>query len=500
MQQRFVSIWFRQLPTDWYSLRQPQLKSLPLVLRTKDHGRMIVSAVNSAAQKKGIGKGMTVADARAFVHDLEVLDDKPELPEKLLQRLAEWCIRFTPTVAVDLPDGLTMDVTGCAHLWGGEQNYLKHIMDRLSARGYDICGAMADTIRVAWGIARFSQRQLTIVESGNHLDALMDLPPEALRLEPESIARLHKLGLHQIRQFIKMPRTALRRRFGPLFLHQLDKATGSEKEFIEGVIPPEPYQERLPSLEPIVTLSGIEFALQQLLEKLCLRLQQEQKGLRVAVLKGYRVDGKVEVVQIATNRPSHHVPHLYKLFQLKLSSIEPALGIELFLLDAVNVEDHLAQQEKMWEDSGGLDDERLSELIDRIASKVGINQVHRFLPEEHYWPDRSFKLASSLIEEAKTQWRDDRPRPMHILHLPQRIEVSAPIPDYPPMLFRYKDQVHNIVKADGPERIEQEWWIEQGEHRDYYCVEDEHGHRYWLFRLGHYHDKIYQWFIHGFFF
>lgn len=500
MQPRFVSIWFRQLPTDWYSLRQPQLKSLPLILSTKDHGRMIVSAVNGVAKQKGIVKGMTVADARAFVHDLEVLDDKPELPVKLLQRLAEWCIRFTPVVGIDLPDGLIMDVTGCAHLWGGETPYLIHIIERITERGYDVSGAMADTLGVAWGVARFSSRKLSIVETGNHLDALIGLPPEALRLETENLDRLHKLGLHRISQFIRMPRTALRRRFGPMFLLQLDKATGREKEFIQPVIQPEPYQERLPCLDPIITLQGIEIALQQLLETLCLRLRQDQKGLRVAVLKGYRVDGKVEAVHIATNRPSHHVQHLFKLFELRLSSIEPSLGIELFVLEAMKVEVHLPQQEKMWEDSGGLDDERLSELIDRIASKVGINQVHRFLPEEHYWPERSFKLASSLTEEATTQWRDDKPRPMHILSVPERIEVSAPIPDYPPMLFRYKDKVHNIVKADGPERIEQEWWLQQGEHRDYYCVEDEEGHRYWLFRLGHYHDKIYQWFIHGFFF
>lgn len=500
MQPRFISIWFRQLPTDWYSLHQPQLKSLPLVLRTKDHGRMIVSAVNGVAGQKGIVKGMTVADARAFVHDLEVLDDMPALPAKLLQRLAEWCIRFTPVVAIDLPDGLIMDVTGCAHLWGGETPYLKNIIDRLTARGYDVSGAMADTLGVAWGVARFSRARLAVVDTGNHLATLMDLPPEALRLETENIDRIHKLGLHHIRQFITMPRTALRRRFGPLFLLQLDKATGREKEHIEGVVIPEAYQERLPCLDPIVTLAGIEIALQQLLETLCLRLQQEQKGLRVAILKGYRVDGKVESVHIATNRPSHHVLHLFKLFELKLSSIEPALGIELFVLDAVKVEDHLPQQEKMWEDSGGLDDERLSELIDRIASKVGIDQIHRYLPEEHYWPERSFKAASSLSEKATTYWRANTSRPMHVLPIPQRIEVSAPIPDYPPMLFRYKDRVHTIVKADGPERIEQEWWLQRGEHRDYYCVEDEHGHRYWLFRLGHYHDKIYQWFIHGFFF
>jgi protein ImuB len=460
---------------------------------------MVIAALNQKAQQKGIWKGMTLADARAFIHDLEVLDDKPDLPEKLLQRLAEWCIRFTPVVGIHLPDGLVLDVTGCAHLWGGEQQYLDHIIERLAARGYDLRGAMADTIGVAWGVARFGKAPF-VIESGTHLDALMNLPPQALRLETDSVERLHKLGLRHIRQFISIPRSALRRRFGPHFILQLDRATGKQQETIEAVSPPDPYQERLPCLEPIVTLTGIEIALQRLLETLCGRLRNEQKGLRIAVLKAYRLDGKIESVHIATSRPSHHVPHLFKLFQLKLSNIEPALGIELFVLEATSVEDHLPQQETMWENTGGLDDERLSELIDRIASKVGIGHAHRFLPEEHYWPERSLKLATALTEEATTRWRDNKPRPLHILPVPHRIEVSAPIPDYPPMLFRYQGHVHKIIKADGPERIEQEWWIAQGEHRDYYRVEDEQGHRYWLFRLGHYHDKHYQWFIHGFFF
>jgi protein ImuB len=499
MQQRFVSIWFRYLNTDWHALRQPHLKTLPFVLRANSHGRMIVTSANAVAERQGVSKGMTLADARVFAQNLEVLDDKPDLPQKLLYRLAEWCIRFTPIVGIDLPDGLLMDVSGCAHLWGGESKYLVHILDRLAQRGYHVRGAVADTVGVAWGVARFGRESL-VVDSGDHLHTLTALPPEALRLDIENVRRLHKLGLHQIRQFIQMPRSALRRRFGPAFLIQLDKATGREKEIIQAVIPPELFQERLPCMEPIVTLTGIEIALQQLLETLCLRLRQEQKGLRVATFKGYRVDGKVEVVSIETNRPSHHVLHLFKLFQLKLSSIEPALGIELFTLDAARVEDHLPQQENMWEVSGGLDDERLAELIDRISSKVGAGHIHRYLPDEHYWPERSFKQASSLEEKPNTTWRSDRPRPMHILRPPHRIEVSAPIPDYPPMLFRYKDKVHKIVKADGPERIEQEWWLEQGEHRDYYCVEDEEGHRYWLFRLGHYHHQIYQWFIHGFFF
>jgi protein ImuB len=211
------------------------------------------------------------------------------------------------------------------------------------------------------------------------------------------------------------------------------------------------------------------------------------------------VDGKTESVSIGTNLPSHHVTHLFKLFEPKLSAIEPALGIELFLLDAVKVEEHSPEQEKMWHDAGGLQDERLSELLDRITNKLGAGAMSRYLPDEHHWPERSVKLATSLQEKPSIPWPSHRPRPLELLDVPIPIQVAAIIPDYPPMLFRYNNRVHNIIRANGPERIEQEWWLQDGEHRDYYRVEDEDGGRYWIFRVGHYHEKVHRWFLHGFF-
>lgn len=497
MVQRFVSIWFRHLATDWFAIRQPALRNVPFVLRASSHGRMIITAANAIAQSKDIDVGMVLADARAIMPDLEVMDDIPDLPARLLKRLAEWCIRYSPVVAVDLLAGLIIDASGCSHLWGGDDKYLTDIKKKLNARGYDVRIAMADTIGVAWGMARYGR--MSVVPNGEHTRSMLSLPPEALRLETETVQRLHKLGLHRISQLINIPRSSLRRRFGPHFIMMLDKALGQELETIEPITPLEPYQERLPCLEPIVTATGIEIALRQLLETICTRLQQEQKGLRKASFKCFRVDGKTQVIDISTTRPSHNVTHLFKLFEIKLSTIEPALGIELFILEAPIVEDHLPYQEKMWEETKGLRDERLAEFIDSLSNKVGSESVHRYLPDEHYWPERSFKAATSLQEKPTTTWRKDKPRPLELLNPPERIEVTAPIPDYPPMLFRYKGKVHEITKADGPERIEQEWWLQQGQHRDYYRVEDQYGHRYWLFRLGHYHDKTYQWFLHGFF-
>jgi protein ImuB len=498
MQKRFVTIWFRQLTTDWFIRRQPQLKGIPFVLAAPDHGRMVVTAANALAQTQGIEKGMVVADARAIILSLEVLDDKPELPGKLLKGIAEWCIRYTPIVAIDPPDGLILDVTGCTHLWGGEKQYLTEILTRIKSFGYNVRAAIANTIGTAWAVTRYGQH--AVIENNKQEEALRLLPPAALRLEGETTELLEKLGLRQVKDFMNMPRTALRRRFGTHLLLRLGQALGYEEEGIIPVQPVEPYQERLPCLEAIVTATGIEIALQRLLDALCFRLQQEQKGLRLAVFKGYRVDGKIEQISIGTNRPSCNSRHLFKLFEIKIEIIEPAPGIELFTLDALKVEDLSTVQETLWNNTGGLDDIALSELLDRIGGKLGAGCIHRYVPDEHYWPERSFKEAASLNEQLQTTWKTDRPRPLQMLYNPELIEVTAPVPDYPPMLFRYKGKLHKIIKADGPERIEQEWWLQQGQHRDYYNVEDEEGHRYWLFRSGHYEaEASYQWFIHGFF-
>jgi protein ImuB len=337
-----------------------------------------------------------------------------------------------------------------------------------------------------------------IVKSGFQQQAMACLPPEALRIEGENVQRLHKLGLHRIGQFMKMSRQVLRRRFGQSILNQLDKALGFQTDEIVPIELPSTYQDRLSCMEPIVTREGIVFALEKLLVALCGRLQNEEKGLRSVSLKGYRVDGKIVETSVGTHRPTHHVRHLMRLFEHKVSTLEPGLGIELFVLEALQVEDNPAAQERIWEQGGGLEDERFSELIDRMIDRGGI-EVHRYLPAEHYWPERSYRKATSLGETAASAWKVNVPRPTQLLCPPERIEVSAPIPDYPPMLFVYKKEVHRILKADGPERIEQEWWLEEGQHRDYYQVEDEDGGRYWIFRLGHYHDKDYQWFVHGFF-
>ncbi|WP_346345155.1 DNA polymerase Y family protein [Mucilaginibacter sp. dw_454] len=491
-----MAIWFRHLTTDWLTLKQPELKDLPFVFAAPERNRIIITAANAVAEAQGVYRCMAAADAKAITTNLQVLDHIPGKEAKLLRQLGLWCIRYSPIVAVDLPDGLILDISGCAHLWGGERGYLKEIVNKLRASGYDARAAIADTVGTAWAVARFGKKT-PIIESGMQAQALLNLPPIALRLEPIILEKLQKLGFSTIKSFMQLPRTVLRRRFGEGFLLRLAQALGLENEHITPLVPPVPYAERLPCLEPIRTAKAIEIAIQKLLEGLCTRLQSEGKGIRKATLKCYRIDGKLVQAGISTNRGSHSVSHLFKLFELQINKIEPALGIELFLLEAYRVEDVDVLQEKLWAGNPGLQDTALAELLDKLAGKIGAHAIHRYLPAEHYWPERAVKEAASLKETPATIWRTDRLRPLRMLREPEPIEVMALLPDYPPKVFTYKGRRHVVEKADGPERIEREWWRDKGEHRDYYAVEDTSGQRYWLFRLGHY-DAAPQWYLHGF--
>ena len=501
----YVALWFRHLKTDWFQLRRPVLNDQPFVLTIADHGRKLVAAADPKAEAQGIFPGATVADARAIIPGLEVFDDIPGLSEKLLTALADWCIRYTPIAAVDVPDGLILDTTGCSHLWGGDEPYLQAILTRLQARGYDVRGAMAGTIGATWALARFGQGlvagdQRSQAGPSSLPERLYGLPPAALRLEAATLGKLQKLGLITIGHFAHMARSALRRRFGPQLIQRLDQAFGREEEFLQPQQPVEQYQERLPCLEPIATATGIGIALQRLLEALTARLQKEGKGMREALFKGYRLDGKIEQQKITTNRACNNVAHLYKLFELRIAEIEPDLGIELFTLEATRLEDLSPVQEQLWSGDQGLEARAIAELLDQLAGRFGSASISRYLPDEHHWPERSIKPAQHLGEKPSIPWRTDRPRPTILLPQPLPIQVTAPVPDYPPLLFRCQGKVYQVKKADGPERIEREWWLEEGPHRDYYCVEDQDGARYWLFRSGHYTgDRTQQWFLHGYF-
>ena len=493
MARRYLSIWFKNLVSDWLALKTPALAQIPFVLTEQDRGRIVITAASPLAAKEGIQKGMSLVDARILLPGVQVIDSQAGRAPKLLKALAQWCIRYTPVVAVDGEDGLLLDITGCAYLWGGERMYFKEIILRLRGSGYNVRGAIADTVGAAWAIARYGKIS-PLIEPGEQKVAIYDLPPVALRLPPDTLEQLYNFGMLRIEQFAELPKKALYRRFKKELVHQLEKALGSREELLLPVELPVPYHERLACIEPIQTAIGIEIGLQRLLDQLCKRLEKEGKGLRSAIFRCHRVDNQVQQLEIGTTSPSHKASHLFGLFKEKISSIEPALGIELFTLDAPTVEPAKAVQELLWGGPAGLEDIQIAEWMDRVLEKLGPGTVQRYLPAEHYWPERS--PARGLSH--RVAGGPSPPRSSDMAVPPDR--SRRPYPRLSAHAFPASEQAayHRSCRRA---RADRAGVVDRGRrHRDYYVVEDETGPRYWLFRSGHYTgDHSNQWFLHGFF-
>ncbi|MGH6892573.1 MAG: Y-family DNA polymerase [Dongiaceae bacterium] len=473
----------------------------PLVLAAQVGNRWEIQAVDPAAQTLGLKLGVAVADARAWVPQVIVSPFDRAADAADLKRLADWATRFSPLVAIDGGDGLMLDIAGCAHLWGSEARMLADLDRHLRSFGLHHRTAIADTIGAAWGVARFGAGPNQIVPHGQQKSALSSMPPPALRLPDELCAQLQRLGLKRIADLCALPRAALARRFGAILMDKLDQALGLQDETLSPLLPPSQCYVRMDFAEPITQRADIDRALDLLLKRLTEALRPHETGPRKLDLSCYRLDGETQRLSIGTARASLNAAHLFRLFEEKLDRLRPDDGFEAMRLSGRDLE-RLQMQQRDFETATATHHD-LAPLIDRLSNRLGEDAVHRFETRESHVPERAVRRLPPLAESPRLHWPKAARRPIRLLPHPEPIEALAPIPDDPPVQFRWRHVLHRVRAAEGPERIAPEWWLpgeEDTEIRDYYRVEDAEGRRYWLYRAGLYQTgRIPRWFLHGLF-
>jgi len=460
----------------------------------------------------GLSVGQPLADARALVPDLIVADSEPAADAASLIALTEWCTRYSPWAAPDGEDGIRLDITGCAHLFGGETGIVRDMARRLRGFGIGTRGAIADTPAAAWGWARYRPRKAgPILRTGDD-KALMSLPVAALRLQPDSLETLAALGLDTVGTVAALPRGPLTHRLGEAVLERLDRMFGRAAEPISPRAIAEPWISRLIFAEPIGRREDIDAATERLLANLCREMEQNGQGARRLLLAFYRVDGAVQHIAVGTSHPSHTQVHIMRLFAERLDSVAPGFGIEAMVLEATETEP-LVSEQTGFSVSGEMDTAALARLIDRLQNRLGPQRVVRLVPVESHVPERAERRAvagpSGRHHGKLGTWSLPQSRllkslrPLTLLPIPEPIQAIAPVPDDPPLSFRWKEKNHRIAAADGPERIGPEWWLAEGgrKPRDYYRVENSEGQRFWVYREGLYGDEKEppRWFLHGFF-
>ncbi|MGB7661029.1 MAG: DNA polymerase Y family protein, partial [Pseudolabrys sp.] len=201
---------------------------MPLVVTGKRGNVEVLTAVDDAARRLGLTCGLALAQARAMHPDIDVAAEDVEADAALLDSIADWCLRYTPLVACDMPDGLLLDISGCAHLYGGERELIADLSGRLEKSGFAYSLAIAGTIGSAWAAARYGEP--ASYACGEERSVLAPLPLSALRLPPATVASLARVGLKRIGDIVDLPRAPLTARFGPDVLRQLDRALGHDHE------------------------------------------------------------------------------------------------------------------------------------------------------------------------------------------------------------------------------------------------------------------------------
>ena len=525
-------------------------------------GRTLVGAVNEAAVEVGLFQGMTLADARTHVPSLDTAPADPLADASLLERTVRWCGRYTPWTALDGLDGVWLDTTGCAHLFGGEQAMLDDLVVRLERLGFGVRAALADTPGAAWAVARYGVNG-SVVARGGARSALAFLPTAALRLSAGTAAGLSRLGLRSVGDLYEMPRAPLATRFGGDLVLRLDQALGRVDEPISPIPEKPRYHLRTVFAEPIGEHQAIASGLDRLIARICRRLDRGGHGCRRLEFTLYRVDGTLQQLQVGTSRPIRSPKHLTRLFASRLDTLDPGFGVEAMALVAPVTEPlavvqssfsagsrqssprEVSPREGPQSSEGGevlalspsapLADAELGQLIDRLGNRLGFDAVVRLAPRESFLPERvtsevpvfdnsapCWSPSSSVSRESLRQPL----RPLRLFARPEPVEAMAlvtsretagqdasdiwkrglPEEGGPPMLFRWRRVVHRVQAAEGPERIAPEWWREDKRwasgSRDYWRVEDADGRRFWLYREVEIRAKpaaAPRWFLHGLF-
>lgn len=459
--------------------------------------RRVIASIDNAAACLGISGGMTVTHAQSLVPDLSVLNATPEEDEAALIRLAVWCVKYSPLVTPDPPDGIFIDVAGSAHLFQGEAALIKDLCQRLETQGITAKAALADTPGCAWAMARYSDA--SIVSPSRCAEAIASLPVASLRLHPTVVSSLHDVGIERVAHIASKPRAGLKLRFGSEVLLRLDQALGSAQEALTSLVPPEVPRAELRFAEPVGDPEDLKRIIEKLADMLCRDLEKRGVGARRLDLVFVRVDNIAQAARIGLSRPYREPKHLSKLLLERLVVIDPGFGIESAALTASWVEAVTERQTVGRHLNNDGSDVDVSQLVDTLGVRLGQNKIFRLAPVESALPERAVKRVSALHPGKGAAWPTNLPRPARLFEYPEKVDAVAELPDHPPRLFIWRNVRHRIAKADGPERIHGEWWVSEKEAqlvRDYYRVETADGSRFWLFRDAP-AEQGGTWWLHG---
>lgn len=527
---RILSVWFPRLGAERLLRRRGDAGSRPFAVVADDGQRQVLSSLSPEAEAAGLAVGQPLREAHALCPDLATQVQHRAAEAGFLRALARWADRFSPLVGEEGADGLRLDITGCAHLFGGEAALIDSLTQEAADLGLSVRCGLADTVGAAWALARFADRGLAPGRSGDAIEqearatraraakrrhwqratrdpgapqtariappgqmhgVLAPLPVAALRLPDKVLADLGRLGLRRIGDLVGQPRAAIGRRFGPEVMGRLDQALGLMPEPVSPAAPPPRFATRLSLPDPIGLRADICAGLARLVSRLCDMLQRKGQGARHLRIEAFRTDDSLQVLDLRLARPSHAPETIQPLLEDRLDGIDAGFGIDVLRIEALVIERMEARQVRSPAHDGspatGAETRAaaLTDLVTRLGGRIGLDAITLRHPAESTIPEKSaLTLAAAWSDPAPGPWPlPDLARPL-LMWRPEPLRVLRDA--RPCAAFYWRGRTHEVTASIGPERIAPEWWLDDPEWRsglrDYWQVVTTRGERLWLFQ------------------
>lgn len=493
MGKRVMSIWLPQLPLERRARMGDARLSGPFAITREIKNALRLTHINAPAQNAGLRAGQSIPDARAICPELLTELSDPAREDMLLRALRRWADKLSPVVALDAPDGLFLDITGCAHLMGGERDMADYAAERLSDMQFTPRIGIADTKGAAWALAHYGQKAIELVEPASIPNALKSMPVEALRLAPKVSADLRRVGLKTIGQLYPIKSGELARRYGLELPQALSKTLGQTTDPLTPHAIDPVYAARMNLPEAIGLKGDLETVLSRLTESVCKRLTAEMKGARRFTLTVRCVDTGDKHLTIGFARPCFEAGLVRQQFERPLDDLKIEFGADWFRLVAEVIEPVRERQRII----GGEAQERaddLAQVITTLGNRIGFDRVRRFAPGDSHLPEREFTTYEVADQPELEAWPDSiRERPVRVFR-PERLSTLEP--GRPPKKFQWRREVFDTRCALGPERLTAEWWVDERDYiRDYWVVSTAQGSRLWLMTNPAHKEP--NWFVAG---
>ena len=542
---RILSLWFPFLAAEHALRSNPTATDDPFAIIAERHNALQIHSVSATAAAQGISVGQSLSDAHVLCPRLITAPHNPITETAALDALARWATKFTPWISPNAPDALLLDISGCAHLYGGEYALTEVIQNECARFQLTVKFGVADTAGAAWALARFANSQIgsdrsgdeiaqearatrsrsakrrnwerggaaptqrvkskttAIAPTGETIAVLRHLPPSSLQISPDQALKLSRLGLRTIGDLLDLPRAALARRFGADLMSRLDQVTGAAPEPVSPAGQPLHFANRLSFPDPIGTEDDIIAAIDRLLPPLCAKLTQSGHGARRLQLTFTRTDASLQIVEVGLARITTDATRMRPLLTLQLPTIDPGFGIDQMRLQATVTEPEQKQTHKGHFDAVNAainlrdNDTRVADVIGRLGARIGLEALSHLHPADSHIPEKGATQMASAYSTPCTAWpTPPTPRPI-IMFPPEPITTQGP--ETPPKDFKWRRRTYKTQHTQGPERITPEWWLDdpnwRSGARDYWSVTTQQGKRLWLFQT--HTGGISDWYCQG---